>query len=246
VIDGFLLSFQFLTRLPIRKNIEFDGENIRKSIGFFPLVGLVIGSISTLVYFLLSKLSKELASFLAVFTMIGLTGGLHLDGLSDSFDGFFSYRDREECLEIMKDSRIGAFGVIAIVFDIGLKYILVGRLGEVMALALALSLANSRLVVAYVMSFKDTAKDSGLGSLFKESSPKNYFFLSLIVYLLVLVYLNPLYILPLMGNFLLSAYITRLTGRKIGGYTGDVYGMLIELGDIVSMLVFLGVVEWIL
>lgn len=244
MIDGFLLAFQFLTRLPIRKSIDFSGENIRRSILFFPLTGLLIGGLGSLVYRLGSRLTPNLGSFLAVFFMLGLTGGLHLDGLADSFDGFFSYRDRERTLEIMKDSRIGAFGVVAIIFDLGLKYILLGELGA--GLGLALSLANSRLVVAYVMSFKETAKEDGLGSLFKESRPKNYFLLSLGIYLLGLALIGPAYILALLGNFLLSSYITRLTSRKIGGYTGDVYGMLIELGDIVSMLGFLGVVRWIL
>ena len=107
MIKGFILAIQFLTRIPINIPVDFNRENLSKTTFFYPLTGMIIGGIAGLVYYLASYINKDIASFLAVTTIIIVTGGLHLDGLGDTFDGFLSARDRERILDIMKDSRIG-------------------------------------------------------------------------------------------------------------------------------------------
>lgn len=241
MIDGLLLAFQFLTRIPINKNIDFNNKNLSRSIYFFPLVGIVIGLISSLIYIVFSKISIEIGSFFTMLSILILTGGLHIDGLADTFDGFFSNRDREKTLEIMSDSRIGAFGVIGIVVNILLKYILIKNISTDIPIVLALSLGNSRLIVSYVMAFKKSAKSTGLGNMFKESKPYKQFIISAIIYILIIIFINPLYLIPLLINYLLSIYITYISMKKIDGYTGDIYGLLIELGDSISLISFLGV-----
>lgn len=246
MIDGLLLAFQFLTRIPINKNIDFSKENLSKAINFFPVVGIVIGLASSLTYSLFSKLSTDIASFLAMLTILILTGGLHIDGLADSFDGFFSNRDREKTLEIMSDSRIGVFGVIAIVINILFKYIIIKNLTRDIPVVLALALGNSRLITSYVMAFKKSAKPTGLGKMFNESKPYKNFLITAIIYIIIIIFINPIYLIPLLVNYLLSIYISYVSNKKIGGYTGDVYGLLIELGDSISLLSFLGVIECVL
>ena len=122
MIDGLILAFQFFSRIPINKEVDFNEENIKYCIFFYPLVGGIIGVLSSLMYYILLKSNLNIASLAAVFMMIYLTGGIHIDGLSDTFDGFLSSRDRERSLEIMKDSRVGTFGAISIIMILLSKY----------------------------------------------------------------------------------------------------------------------------
>lgn len=245
MIDGLLLAIQFLTRLPINKQVDFNNENLSKSILFFPLVGIIIGGIGGLTYYIFSYMNKDIGAFFAVLSMIIVTGGLHLDGLSDTADGFYSYRDKEKILEIMKDSRIGAFGVISIVLDILLKYIILSNLEGNIPLILGLSYGNSRLVISYIMSTKKIGRKNGLGDMFHKSNPQKYAFVGGIVYILILIVLNPVYLIPLLFSFIIGEIITVITYKKIDGFTGDVYGATIELAEIVSLVVFIGAIKWI-
>ncbi|CCQ93352.1 Cobalamin synthase [[Clostridium] ultunense Esp] len=245
MIDGLIVSIQFLTRLPIKKSIDFNDENLSKSIFFFPLVGMIIGGIGGLFYYIFGYFNENIGSFFALLSMIVVTGALHLDGLSDTCDGFLSYRDKNKVLEIMKDSRIGAFGVISIVLDILLKYILISNLEGNIPLILGLAYGNSRLVIAYIMSTKRIAKEDGIGYMFHRSNPKKYTLFGVIGYLIIVLVINPIYLIPLFFSFFVGEVITKITYKKIGGFTGDVYGATIELGEIISLIIFLGVLKWI-
>jgi adenosylcobinamide-GDP ribazoletransferase len=245
MIDGFILAIQFLTRLPIRKPVDFNDENLSKSIFFFPLVGMIIGIVGGLFYHIFSYLNEYIGAFFALVSMIVVTGGLHLDGLSDTCDGFLSYRDKDRILEIMKDSRIGAFGVIAIILDILLKYILIFSIKENIPLILALSHGNSRLVISYIMATKKVGRKGGLGDMFHSSNPKRYALFGGIIYIVIVLLISPIYLIPLMLSFLAAEIMTRISYRKIDGFTGDVYGATIEIGEIVSLITFVEVVKWI-
>jgi len=245
MIDGLILATQFLTRLPISKPVEFKDKNIAASIFYYPFIGIVIGAIGYVFYYVFSHINENIGVLSALISMIVTTGGLHLDGLSDTCDGFFSYRDKEKMLEIMKDSRIGSFGVIAIVLDILTKYVLLSSIEGSMLLSLALSYGNSRLIICYLMSTKKVARKGGLGDMFHGSNPKGYALAGGIVYLILILMIDPIFLLPLVVNFLLGQAMTLVTYRKIDGFTGDVYGACIELGEIASLLAFLGVFKWI-
>lgn len=245
MIDGLILAIQFLTRLPIKKSVEFNETNLSKSTFFFPLTGMVIGGIGSLCYQIFSHLNEYIGTFFALVSMIVLTGGLHLDGLSDTCDGFLSYRDKDRVLEIMKDSRIGTFGVIAIVLDILLKYILIFSIQEDIFLILTLSYGNSRLVISYIMSTKKVGRKGGIGDMFHRSNPKKFAFTGGIIYIIILLLINPIYLIPLGLSFLAAEIMTKLSYKKIDGFTGDVYGATIEIGEIVSLMAFLEVVKWI-
>lgn len=244
MIKGFILSLQFFTRIPIKLAIDFNKENIKYSIFFLPLVGFVIGGLGGLIYYLLSPYNLMIASFITLLATIILTGGLHLDGLSDTFDGFFSNRDKEKTVEIMSDSRIGAFGVLSIVLLVLFKYIMILNIAN-LPLVLALSFANSRLVTAWIISTKKISKPKGLGKMFSESNPRNLVLLSGIIYCILLSCLGIRYLVPLILNFLLGQYISHISYKKIDGLTGDVYGSIIEIGESISLLSFFGVMLWI-
>lgn len=244
MIKGFILSLQFFTRIPINMEIDFNNKNLKYSVFFLPLVGIIIGGLGGLVYSLLSPYNLIIASFTALLITIILTGGLHIDGLSDTFDGFFSNREKEEILEIMKDSRVGAFGVLSIVLIVMFKFIMILNITN-LPLVLALSFTNSRLVIAWIISTKKTSKQEGLGKKFSESNPKKLVFLSGIIYCAILIVLEIKYLIPLFINFLLGQYISYISYKKIDGLTGDVYGSIIEIGEAVSLFSFWGVMLWI-
>lgn len=238
MIKGFILALQFLTRLPINIPIDFNDENLRRSTFFYPLIGLILGGLASLPYLYLASYNVNIASFLSLLVMIILTGGLHLDGLSDTADGFFSNKDKENTLEIMKDSRIGAFGVLSLILLILFKYILISSFVYNLPLALILSMANSRLVVILEIVFKKVARPGGLGDMLHASKPKNYVLVSSIIYIVFLSFLDLSYLLPLIGALIMAELIAKCSYKKIEGLTGDLYGAIIEITEAISLLIF--------
>ncbi|AZH28548.1 MULTISPECIES: adenosylcobinamide-GDP ribazoletransferase [Paenibacillus] len=115
-------AFQFLSRLPVKAELDFSPELLKRSTSYYPLVGLVIAiivwSFAALTAMVLPPVP---CAILTLAVWVWLTGGLHLDGWMDAADALFSYRSRERMLEIMKDSRVGAMGVIACVLLLMLK-----------------------------------------------------------------------------------------------------------------------------
>ena len=244
MIKGFILALQFLTRLPINVAIDFNSENLRRSTFFYPYVGLFLGAIATIPYYLFSPYNKQVSAFMVLLLMIFLTGGLHLDGLSDTADGFFSNRDREGTLEIMKDSRIGAFGVISLILIILFKYILILSLDTNLPVAMALSMGNSRLTTLLQIAFKKNARPGGLGDMIHQAHSKPYIVTTAIIYTLITLGLDLSFIIPLIISLIFGQFISLYSYKKIGGFTGDVYGASIELTEAISLLAFWGVFIW--
>lgn len=245
MIKGLIVAIQFLTRLPLNIVVDFNSENIKKSTFFYPFVGLLLGILSSIPYYLLSFYNVNIASFLTLMMMIILTGGLHLDGLSDTADGFFSNRDRERTLEIMKDSRIGAFGVLSLILMILFKYILISNMDVKLPIALILSMGNSRLVVLLQIAFKKIARPGGLGDMIHSSKPMRYIVIGNIIYMGIISYMGLQYLIPLLVSILVGEIISIYTYKKIGGFTGDIYGATIEIVEAMSLLTFWGVFQWI-
>ncbi|HLR21183.1 MAG TPA: adenosylcobinamide-GDP ribazoletransferase [Tissierellaceae bacterium] len=245
MIKGFVLAIQFLTRLPVNIAIDFNDENIRRSTFFYPFVGILLGALSALPYYFLETYNKNIASFLTVMLMILLTGGLHLDGLSDTVDGFFSNKDKEKTLEIMKDSRIGAFGVLSLILIILLKYILISNMELNVPITLILSMGNGRLIVLLQIALKKVARPGGLGDMLHSSKPKKYILGGSVLYIILIAFINIKYLIPLIGSFIIGELISLYTYRKIDGFTGDIYGATIEIIEAISLLIFWGVNLWI-
>lgn len=125
---GFLAGIQFLTRIPVP--LSFSEAETCASVPWFPAVGLCLGGCAALLYRGLHvlRMSPLFCSFAAVVFLAALNGGMHLDGLADTADGMLSSRDRERTLEIMKDSRVGTMGVLALIFVLGFKVFSVAEL----------------------------------------------------------------------------------------------------------------------
>src|SRR3954451_7183319 len=118
LLKGLLIDLQFFTAIPVPIELPMDKPYLKKAVQAFPLLGLVQGVIyASLVYVLMefTPFSNLAVAFLLWLTTILLTGGIHLDGWMDASDGYFSYKDQEKRLEIIKDPRTGAFGVISVI-----------------------------------------------------------------------------------------------------------------------------------
>lgn len=245
MIKGLILALQFLTRLPINIPVDFESQNIKKSTFFFPYVGLILGAISSIPYYFLAAQNRYIASILTLFFMIFLTGGLHLDGLSDTADGFFSNKKREDILDIMKDSRIGAFGVLSLILLILFKYIIISNFKDYLPLALMFSMGNARFVALIQIAFKKMARPGGLGDMLHSSKPKYYIISSSVLYILLNIFVGYKFLIPLMVSILVGEVISIYTYKKIDGFTGDVYGTCIEIVESSSLLIFWGLMHWI-
>lgn len=243
MIEGLIVSLQFLTRLPVNISVDFNKETIGKSTLFFPYVGMLLGLISYLPYRILVDFNQDLASFSVVLMMIFLTGGLHLDGVSDMVDGFFSGRNKEKILEIMDDSRIGAFGVISLIMLLLLKYIVLTSISsKYMLLALIFSMGNARFMALVQIAYRKIVKPGGMGDMIHSSNNQKYIVIGLLSYIIISILLDIRLIFPLLASFVMAEGISRLAYKKIGGFTGDLYGATVELCEVVSLILFLGAV----
>jgi len=128
-VGDFLRAFSFLTILPIGRNLPPDEKGLARSMAFFPLTGFIIGLLLALGFYLLSSLfPRPLALWLTIGLMAILTGGLHLDGFADTIDGLACRGTKERVMEVMRDSRGGAFGVLGLILLIGTKYLALDQL----------------------------------------------------------------------------------------------------------------------
>lgn len=245
-MDGIVSLFKFTTRLPIGGKNSFDMEKMGKSMKFFPLVGIILGllmySFVKIVSLYINSAFVLAALVLVVYVI--LTGGIHLDGLSDTFDGIFSYRSKQRMLEIMKDSRVGANGVMSLIMYFLLGTILIAELeslevpmGAIILLFPVIGRMNSVLNCAV----SEYARSSGMAKSFVENTGTKDFVIALVITLAytyaVIMYfsltINFLAIPLLMA--LLGYYFARVMKRKIGGVTGDTLGAVLELTQIITV-----------
>ena len=198
----FFIALQFLTRLKIVNQTEWSVEDFGKSVVAFPYVGLIIGLILALLYGILSPFIPLVPLMLIlVIAEFLITGGLHADGLMDTSDGLFSGRERDRKLEIMKDSRIGSFGVVAFVFVTLLKWQLLTAIptAEFIPMALIMMPLMSRWSLVLSIRSYPYAREQGMGAAFANLAPKHVityntlstFFMPIVI-LLIGIILYPL------------------------------------------------------
>jgi len=238
MIRKLVYALRFMTILPIPWRENEDLVQVSRSSSMFPLVGLFIGALLWLTgqagsYFF----SESATAFLQTTMWVLLTGGLHLDGLSDTFDGLGCRRDREKTLEVMKDSRLGAFGALSLILQVGLKFVFIqelNRLGPLLILIPPVTGRWGQLISIY--SFPSARKD-GMGRFFREHIRHLEVFFGLICTVVICLWLmswTGLVLLILHGVFV---YLISLAiSRKLGGLTGDVYGLVCETGESVTLI----------
>src|SRR5665647_543479 len=245
-INDFLLFFQFFTRIPINKSLNCDKENFRRGSIFFPVVGLFIGVVQWLVYYILIKvLPINITSVFVVIIPIVVTGGLHVDGLGDTCDGFFSFKgDKYKIIEIMKDSTVGTYATIAVVFDMLVRYAAVCTVIEInLPLILIATPIIARFTVVFISFIGKNAKETGSGNIFIGNIDVKRLVIAAIITIsfgTLLIGFNQGIIL-IVSALLLSFLFNKFCESKITGLTGDTLGANNELVEILTMILFIAI-----
>jgi adenosylcobinamide-GDP ribazoletransferase len=237
----FLAALRFLTILPVPSRAGGEEKSLSRSVAYFPVVGLLIGlAVALLDSALIQIFPQALSSVLVVVALIAVSGGLHIDGLADTADGFLSSRPREQMLEIMRDSRTGPMGVIAIVCVIALKATAVAsispglRWGGILMMPLA-----GRCALPIMFALLPYARaEGGLASVFQQSRPALSAFwaagaLACVGWFVAGTTGLAMAGVSLVGILMFSAY----TRSKIGGLTGDTLGAGCEIIELLPALV---------
>jgi len=239
-LNAFLLAVQFLTRLPVRP--EYSEAAMEASPRFYPAAGVVVGGIGACVW-MLAPWPPLVSAFVTLAVMVALTGGLHEDGLADTFDGLGGVRPKDRALEIMRDSRIGTYGVVALVFSLALRGL---GYAEVQALpwVLIAGAAASRGAMVWAMATSTYARPSGAGS--AVAGGIDAATVRVAAGTVALAWVPLLFVLPLAQVALgalglcLGAWVIRSWYmRRLGGYTGDCMGAVqqaAEIGFILGLL----------
>src|SRR5271169_2052655 len=237
---GFVAAVTFLTRIPVGRHSEGDWQ-LTDSAWAFPLVGAGIGAVTAFVYLIaqLIGLGDWPSALLAVLAGLLLTGAIHEDGLADTADGVLGGHDRDSKLAIMRDSRHGTYGVLAIVLSVGLRAAALAQIGEAVHASLALVAAHaaSRAVLPAAMWVLPPARDDGLGATAGRPRTAAVFTAAAIAVVIGLTSLGPLHGAVALVLAAATVYAAAaLARRQVGGYTGDVLGAFQQIAEIVMLL----------
>lgn len=240
-LKGFLLNLQFFTAIPISLALPMDREHLKRSVQTFPLLGLFQGMIYALLLYLMlwfTPFSHMAVAFLLWLATILVTGGIHLDGWIDTSDAYFSFQDREKRLQIMKDPRTGAFGVISLLVLLSCRFLFIYEVIWNTHLITFILIASipffSRTIMGVLLLTVKSAKNEGLGRMFQDAVTISdlwiYPVYILLVLLLVFFWVHQL---ALIGILLVVALVFYLVCRRnvlqwFGGITGDVLGATVE------------------
>lgn len=243
----FILILQFLTRIPININLGFD-EEFHKSITYFPLVGFVLGILLYLIGIVSNFLFDPfLSSIIITLSLVILTGGLHIDGLGDTFDAIYSYRNKDKMLEIMKDSRLGTNSLLAIMFLLLLKMAFIYSIINQGLLWLIIFMPIvGRLGVILLMYKTVSPRENGMGNLFIGKASTSIFLIAILYTALICVILSKFIfessniitikvLITILVVFLFNYIFKKHIYNKIDGITGDILGCSIELGELIYL-----------
>ena len=246
-IKLFLTALMFLTRVPCPKWIGYSEEQLNSSCRYFPLIGTFVGASGAIAWWLADFLwPPSVATLLAMITTIIITGAFHEDGFSDTCDGFGGGWNRSQILTIMKDSRVGAYGVIGIIFALGLKFALLEALPDHMIVAsLIIAHTVSRFLAISFIFTHDYARDDDTSKI----RPLAYrirridFWFGIATTALTLMLL-PLYtIIPIIiATLIVYIIASKVLLAPLAGYTGDTLGAIQQMSELVVYLVILAVV----
>lgn len=245
-MSSILLALQFFTVIPVNKNLPMEKRSITGMYSIFPWIGAGIGVIACLMLYF--EWSSLMTGFSIVLLSVVLSGGLHMDGFIDTSDAFFSYKDRLKRFEILEDPRVGAFGVMAVMFLV---------IGKVIVISEVLSTESfhwifvllipffSRATLGLLFSLTNTAKTSGLAYYFKQKMNANVVIIATACHFFI-----GLSILGWMTNWMVAitfaivlfAFICLFRGwvlKNFGGVTGDLLGASVETSEVVLWLTLL-------
>lgn len=241
----FSIALGFLTIFPVKTN-DYEPGDIGRAAVYYPFVGLIIGGIVGILHaLLLAVFTPMISAALALLVWAGLSGFLHLDGLSDCADALFYTGNKEKRLSILKDSRVGSFAVVLLVLYFLLKIAVFEPLPvnpEWSIFLIAYASMMARWVMVFIGQISEPARPEGMGLEFKQGLQASKWWFSLLLPFVMTIlgsYLLGLHVLVAgVLVVLLGWLISRFSKRQLGGFTGDVLGMAVEMSEVLCLLVF--------
>jgi adenosylcobinamide-GDP ribazoletransferase len=236
-LRGLAVALGLLTTLPVPLPIEPTPGAVGRAAVWFPLVGALIGGLTWLTWVgVVRVLPPAVAAVLALLVWIGLTGGLHLDGLADGGDALAAAVPRERRLAILRDPRLGTFGAISLIAVILLKTTALAALapGQGLTLVLAASLARWCVLPVGLMP---TARREGMAADFALGLRPRHLLPAAMAPLALAAVMGWRGLAAVVVGLIVTAGVMALAWRRLGGSTGDVMGMTVELVETVVLLV---------
>ncbi len=240
-MNSFLIGLQFLTRIHLVKQTVWTAEDFGRSTRFFPLVGLVLGiCYAFAAWLLLYALGiRSLTVALLLILPLLLTGGLHADGFMDTADGVFSGRERARKLEIMKDSRVGAFGVVSFVMLMFVQFALLSDMAwPLLVPALFVMPIIGRLAMVLAVACFPYAREDGMGKTFADMADRSTVVIAALTTAVLVLPWGVLATAALVLGMLFALLFCRMMTNILGGVTGDVYGAATVLTETLVLAVF--------
>jgi adenosylcobinamide-GDP ribazoletransferase len=233
------IAFGLMTTLPFRLPTDWSAGDSGRASVWYPFVGLVIGAVTWLAWEgATSAFPPWVAGMITLVVWIVLTGGLHLDGLADCCDGLLASTSVERRLEIMKDPHVGAFGVIGLILVLMLKAAALASLSPASSpgILLAATLARWCILPAGMIRL---ARPSGMGADFAQGFRRSFLVWGVILPLAIAILLGVRGVLSAIAGLVAAALVLWLAKSRIGGVTGDVFGMVVEVVETVVLIAFL-------
>ncbi len=237
------VSLGLFTRFPVTSH-KHD-ISLGKTVWAWPVIGILIGLFTGICAEVLNSLvlPPEISALLILALLVVSTGGFHEDGLADTCDGLWGGRTPEKRLEIMKDSRIGVFGVLALILTLLMRWILLKILFEsgFLISPLVVVCTTSRVAIVPFMKILPNARRSGLSSAIGNIPLWSVGICVLISLIPIFIFLGPIGFLPVVSGLLITIPIYYFAKKLLHGQTGDVLGtvqQLTEIGILMSIVLF--------
>lgn len=241
VIASLVIAFSTYSRIPMPR-VEWTDENRKYTLCFFPLIGLVIGSLMLGWLWLCDwlKIGPVLRGAIGAVLPLLVTGGIHLDGLMDTCDALASWQGRERRLEILKDSHTGAFAVIGCCIYLLLFAAILSEADHVSGFLMPMAFILSRALSACALTIFKSARPKGMLDGFRSAANKKMVIISTILYLLlctiVWAFLQLwLGMICLAAAVLSLVYYRYMAYKQFGGVTGDLAGWFVQVTELILM-----------
>jgi len=240
-----LAALQFLTNIPLPGRREIEAADLGRSAVYFPFIGLIIGLMLVALNWLLRLgLPSAVVNTLLLAFLVIITGALHLDGLADTCDGMAGQKSVEDRWQVMRDSRVGAFGIAGIVLLLLVKYASLNSLPTSLIVSTLIFMpVVSRWAMTYSIFLYPYARPSGLGTVFKQETTRTGFIMATITTLAVALALLPWWqltgLVVILCVWLITVLLAIYFKRKFSGLTGDNYGAISEVAEVGTLILII-------
>ena len=238
IINSFFIALSMYSRIPVPR-VDWEKENMRYAMCFFPMIGVVIGAVMYLAGWLLDKTSVGGLFRGVVFTLIPIiiTGGIHMDGFMDTMDALGSWGDREKKLEILKDSHAGAFAILGMGCYLMWSVAVWSELPAEVLRVCGVSFVLSRALSGFSVVTFPAARNSGLLKMFQDGAQKKVVRITMCLYVAAAVIMMAVMNARAMtgavtGVMIAFLYYIVVSRKQFGGVTGDQAGFFLETAEL--------------